>query len=322
MKRIIILGVFVAIVIVAWSVGWWFVAGQVRNVVLSLADADGQTSPRLTCSSLDVGGWPFQINLDCPDAVLVWGDTSLEFPELQAAVVVYDPKHALLYARGPLTISDAFTGSREDLAWSRLEASARLTDWRIGRISVIADDLDLTDALTGDTQIAKASHAEVHLVDLPDQHDAQNHLAAVRNYVMVKDLAIPGLGITGGQATLDDTLTGLPDDVRTYGDGDLLRRVQQAGGNVTINGLKGTDGPNFVDVTGKVSLDAEGRPQGQLAVASKGVVERLGAAIPDAMRAILLGNPGPDGSYKQTFTMSNGVLLDGIVPLTGLPSLF
>jgi hypothetical protein len=269
-----------------------------------------------------VSGWPFQINLDCPDADLVWGDTSLAFPELQAAVVVYDPRHALIFADGPLTISDAFTGSRENLAWSHLEASARLTDWRIGRVSVVADDLKFTDALAGDALLAKAGHAEVHFLDLPAQHDAQKQLAALRNYVTIKDLAVPGLGIASGQATLDDTLTGLPDDVRTYGDADLVRRIQQAGGTLTINGLKGTDGPNFVNVTGEMSLDPEGRPKGQMAVASKGVVDRLGTAIPDAMRAILLGNPGSDGSYKQTLTMSNGVLLDGIVPLTGLPSLF
>ena len=46
------------------------------------------------------------------------------------------------------------------------------------------------------------------------------------------------------------------DDVRTYGDADLLKRWQAAGGMLTLKGLKGEDGDRNFTVTGNAALDA------------------------------------------------------------------
>lgn len=322
MKRFVFLGAVVALALILWSAGWWFVAGQARGLVLSLAEADGVSTPKLTCTDISVAGYPFQVNVDCTQPVLIHGDMRLSMSDLRAAVVVYDPKHALVFAKSPMTISDAFTGSRQELAWTQLEASVRLTDWRIGRISIVGDGLRLTDALMGDRLLASIGHAELHFLDLPEAHDAQEHRAGLHGYLALEEVAAPAFGIGHGALDADATLTGLPDDVRLYRGRDLLRRVQKAGGELALNSLDARDGGNFVKVEGTLALDEAGRPKGRVTVTSKGLAERLGHFLPASVKALVLGGPAPDGSYKQTFTLTNGIVLDGIVPVAQVPSLF
>jgi hypothetical protein len=321
-RRIIILGIVILIVIGGWTAGWFYVAGQVRENVMALANADGTTTPRLTCDRLDTGGWPFWIDATCTNFTLTQGDVTATLPVLKASLLAYDPREIVLFATTPLTVSDAFSGSRHTLEWSNLEASARLTGWRIARISIVGDDLALSDTVGDPISLGTAKHAEFHLVDNPGGYNAQKHLAALRAYVAVQNLAVPGAGITAGNATFDAGISNLPDDVRTYGDPALLRNWQAAGGKVTINDFSGQDGANNFNLTGALSLDAQGRPAGQLKLSSKGLIERFQNLVPAQMRPLILGNPAPDGSYAQTFNLTNGVLLSGIVPLTGLPSVY
>ena len=49
MKRIIALLVVVIVVVALWSGAWLFLSGQLRSNIELLADADGITTPRLSC---------------------------------------------------------------------------------------------------------------------------------------------------------------------------------------------------------------------------------------------------------------------------------
>jgi hypothetical protein len=321
-RRIIILGIVILVVIGLWTAGWFYVAGQVRQNVMALANADGTTTPRVTCERLDTGGWPFWIDATCSNFTLIQGDVTATLPVLKASLLAYDPREIVLFATTPLTVSDAFSGSRHTLEWANLEASARLTDWRIARISVVGDKLRLSDTVGDPISLGTAAHAEFHLLDNPGGYNAAKHLAALRSYITVQKLAVPGAGIAAGNATFDAGISNLPDDVRTYGDPALLRNWQAAGGKVTINDFSGQDGANNFNLTGAVSLDPQGRPTGQLKLSSKGLVERIQNLVPAEVKPLILGNPAADGSYAQTFNLTNGVLFSGLVPLTALPSVY
>jgi hypothetical protein len=322
MRRITLLAIVLVIIIGGWSAAWVYASGFIRGQVGALADADGQTEPRLTCGTLDVGGYPFWFDVTCGDLTATQGDISVNMPELKATVLVYDPFHAVFRATGPVAYSDAFTGSKRQLDWSLLEASAHLVDWRIGRISIVGDQLKLSDTIGGDTLLGQARHAEFHLLDIPKQHDAAKHLAALALYAKADDLSVPDAGISDGKSTLEADISALPDDVRTYGDGDLVQRWRAAGGKVKLVGFKGQDGEQDFDVTGNVGRDAEARPEGQVSIRSKGLVERFGSLlVPQQWQGAILGSPGPDGRYSQTINMTNGVAFAGLVPLGTLPPL-
>lgn len=321
MKRIVILAVILVLIIGGWSAAWIVISGIIRQNVVALADADGQTTPKITCANLGIGGYPFYFDVTCDGMTVTSGDLTAGVAEVKASVEAYDPWHAVIFATGPATLADAFTGSKQRLDWQKMEASARLTDWRIGRISVIADTLVLNDTVAGDNLLGKASHAEFHLLDIPNQHDAQKHLAALAVYATANDLNAPGFQINDGKSTLEAQISNLGDDVRTYGDPDIIKRWQAAGGKITLSGFKGEDGADNFDVTGNVALDSAYRPAGQLTIGSKGLVERFGSMVPDQWRGLVLGNPAADGTYHQVLTMTNGLILSGIIPLGTLPPL-
>jgi hypothetical protein len=319
--RFILLIALIVIVAAGWTAGWFYVRSLVRENILALARNDGVADPKLTCDRLDVGGWPFYLDVTCTGLTLVSGDLTATVAGIKASVGIDDISHAVAFVTGPATLEDAFTGSRRRLGWTALEASARLTNWRIARVSVVGDAFVLDDTLGGETLLARADHAELHLVDQPGQYDAAKHLAALRLYATVTGLNAPGLAVDKGDSALEATLTGLPDDVRTYGDADVLQRVAAAGGKLSLTSFKGSDGDRNFAVTGALGLDAGMRPEGQLTITSKGLVERLGPLVPEQWKPIILGNPGPDGTYKQVLNFTNGLVFSGIVPLGAVPAL-
>jgi hypothetical protein len=322
MKRIVILAIVIVVVFGGWSAAWLAGSGFIRSNIGELAKPDGESAPKVACDRLDVGGYPFWFDVVCNGLTVVSGDITATAPVVKAQLLVYDPWHLVATATGPLTLNDAFTGAKTRLDWQKIEASARLTGWRIARISVLAETLALNDTVAGDNLLAKASHGEFHLLDIPEQHDAAKGLAALALYAKLDDLNAPGFQINNGRSTLEADITGLSDDVRTYGDADILTRWQAAGGSIKLVGLKGDDGDTqHFDVNGTLGLDAAMHPAGQLTVASKGLVERFGSMIPEQMRPLVLGNPGADGSYSQVLNLTNGVLFSGLVPLGPLPAI-
>lgn len=321
-KRIIILGSVVVAVIVLWSAAWLVVAGMVRQNVEALALADGVTTPNLTCDRLDVGGFPFRFDVDCQTARIVSGDIVVDVPGIRASVRVYAPTHMLASALGPVQLTDNFTGTRNAVAWSGLQASVRLDNWRIARASISAKDLVWSDTLFGDAVIAQSPLAEIHLFDIPEQHDAERRLAALALYARAESVAWPGLTLTDTNAEAQLELSGLPDDVRNWGDPLLLQAMQQAGGKLNIVSVHGTDGASTLDATGEMRLDPQGQLDGEIAITSTGVAERIGPLLQEPWRTLVLGTPSPDGSHANQLNFRAGAVFSGLVPIASVPPLF
>ncbi|MGB3337757.1 MAG: DUF2125 domain-containing protein [Devosia sp.] len=321
-KRIIILGGVVVAVIVLWSAAWLVLASMLKQNVEAMAQADGVTTANLTCGRLDVGGFPFRFDVDCTEARILSGDIVVEVPGIRASVRVYAPTHVLASALGPLQLTDSFTGTRNAVAWSGLEASVRLDNWRIARASVSGKDLVWTDTLFGDAMIAQSSLVEVHLFDIPEQHDPERHLAALALYAPVQNLVWPGLTLTGTNAEIQLELSGLPDDVRNWGDPTLLASMQQAGGALKIVAVHGTDGDSVLDAEGQLGLNPQGLVEGRISITSTGVAERIGPLLEQPWRTLVLGTPRADGAHVNQLNFRAGGVFSGLVPIASIPPLF
>lgn len=319
MKKIIALGVVVFLLVAGYSVAWLWAAGQATAYVKTLETADGVSMPRVVCGQFAITGWPFGFDATCTDATVTSGDVTVTLAGLKASAEVYRPTHVLVFAQSPIGIDDAFTGSRSRLDFTDAQASARLDGWRIGRVSVVVDGPVWNDTVLDDRLLAKASKLEAHLVDVPGKHDAQAGLATLANYALVEGLDAPGFQIGGGKATFEAEITNLSDDVRTYGDADLLQRWQAAGGKFNIVSFKGGDATSSFDATGTLGLDTAGRLEGQLKLHSRGVVERLGPMIPEQYKGWIVGTPADDGSYSQVLNIAAGVVFSGLVPTGMIP---
>lgn len=321
-NRIIILGALVLLVVAGASAAWYYVAGQIREQIGLLAYADGETSPQLTCATLGVGGYPFAFDVECTDAVVISGDVMVEVPGVRASAMVYDFNHFLASAKGPAEISDAFTGQRSALSWTGLEGSLRLVDNRIARLSLVGDGLAWNDLLFGDALLASSSHAELHLLDIPEAHQPDRHLAALALYLKADDLDLPVATLTDTALEVQAELTGIPDDFNTIGLTPILPAWQAAGGEFNLVALRMTDAAADLNASGKLSLDAQGLPNGTISIDSKGVAERIGPMIEEPWRTLVLGVPGEDGRHTNQLNFRNGTLSSGLLPITTLPPLF
>jgi len=321
-KRIIILGSVVVAVIVLWSAAWLVVAGMVRQNIDALGLADGVTTPSMACETLDVGGYPFRFDVDCEQARIVSGDVVVDVPGIRASVRVYAPTHVLASALGPLQFSDSFTGTRNGVAWSALEASVRLDNWRIARASVVGSDVVWSDTLFGDAVIAQSPKVEMHVLDIPEQHDAERGLAALALFAPIEGLGWPGLTLTDANAEVQLELNGLPDDVRNWGDPDVLRALQAAGGQLKIVSIHATDADSVLDAQGRLGLDAQGLVEGQIGITSTGVAERVGPLLEEPWRTLVLGTPRADGSHNNQLNFGSGAVFSGLVPIGAIPPLF
>ncbi len=322
MKRFLVLGIVVAVVVLGWTAGWFYVSGEIRNTVAALAQNEDPAQPTLACGGLSITGFPFRFDIACTGATVTSGDLVARTEELRVSALVYRPTHLQAFARSPLTLDDAFTGARSQVDWTGLEASLRLEDWRIARTSVVARDVAWTDTLAGGLPIAGATAIAAHLVDVPAQYDTAAGTATLAAYADIDGLTSPGLAIAAGDGIVEAQITRVPADVRSWGEGDLLRRWQANGGAIVLSEARGSDEPDFVTANGEVKLDDSGRPEGQIALSSRGLAERLSMVIPEGMRPLILGQQAPDGTYSQTITMQSGVVMSGVMPTALLTPLW
>lgn len=322
MKRIIALLVIVVLVVAGWSGAWIFAAGYIKGQVRALAEADGINSPKVTCGGLAVEGFPFRFDLECTDATISQGDQSLNVAEVAATVLVYRPTHLLVFLKSPAHFEDAFTGTQRDLGWSLFEASVRLSGWSFARASLHVENPRLSDTLVGDVTLATASLFEAHLVDDPEKRDSAKHVQALAAYERLDALEIPGMSVTGGAMSLTGGITGMPDDVRRWGDPGLARTIQQAGGKLTLSSLAYKDARASLDASGEAEIDANGRANGRATIASRGLVDRFGTFVEEPVRTAIFGTPGADGAYTQTLDIRAGVVFAGLVPVAVIPPLF
>lgn len=325
MRKIIVLLVLVILVAGAWSAGWFWAAGQVRNGVAALAEDDGETQPQVTCGTLSVTGFPFRFDVECKDATIVDSDVTTTVAGIKASVLAYNPTAVVFSALAPLTIEDAYSGAKSRIDFTGAEGSARVvTDdlvkglsgdgWRIGRISVVADGLKWTDTLVGETLALSADHAEVHLVDVPERHDATKGTAVLAAYANLENATAPGIEVEAGEASIEAELSGLPDDLRQLGGADVVCRIRDSGGELKLVAIKGSAGEDFVETSGALGLDSAGKPDGQVQLKSRGIVERLGTLVPPELQFVF-GQQAADGSYSQTLNFKAGIVLAGLLPM-------
>ncbi|MDB5539892.1 MAG: hypothetical protein JWQ89_1619 [Devosia sp.] len=335
MRKFLWLAIAVVVVVALWTAGWFWAVGEASRQVRLLAEADGESAPKLTCGTFDVSGFPFRFDAECLDATLVDRDVTATFAGLKASVLVYNPSHVIFSAKAPLAYADAFSGSKRRLDFGGMEGSLRLTagdlmkgfggeGWRIGRFSVVADDLTLTDTVASEIVEARAKHLEAHLIDDPQQHDQAAGTSGLMGYLAATALDLPGLQVAGADLTAETQLTGVPDDLRAFGDPDALRRWQAAGGTLTLTRLAGSQAvpDERFEITGELKLNGGGYPEGQINYTTKGVLERLAHFLPTVQLALLRGRPEEDGSFSNTLTITDGQVKLLAVPFAQLLPLF
>jgi len=338
LRKFAALLIAIILVVGLWIGGWLWAAGEIRNQLGLLAQNDGETNPKITCGTLNVGGFPFRFDIECVDGTLTQLDTTVTLSGLRASVLVYNPTHMLISARAPLTIKDEFSGAQSRIDFKTFTASARLTSrniiegftgagWRIANVAADVAGVTWNDTVVGDMLRMSADEINVQLRDLPEGRDKDAHVAELGAYAAVANFTMPELGVTAAQSTLEATVDKLPDDLMALSSPDAIREWQARGGKLTLVRWEGAQpSPDeTIKVTGDVSLDATGRANGQVTYTTKGVLDRMLARavppIPPLQIVMFKGMPNADGTTTNTLGIADGkVTLAGFLIAELLPA--
>lgn len=320
--RFIALALVVALVVVAWLGAWFAGASYIRTAYDDLRSEIADEGGELTCGRLDISGLPFRFDLFCHDLTLKLEDITAKLPLLEATVRVYAPTHILAFANGPLTVEDAFTGTRREADWELLEASAR-TNWAaLANISLVAKSITLKDTLVGEKTLWTVDGLEAHLLDDPQAHNRTTGTAQWSLYAIMNGTNVSDLDINAADFRLEADLPGMPDDLRNFDPDTIVSNWIAPNPPINLHVFEGKDATTSFSLTGNLGLEEGGTWQGDFDLASNGLDKRLDPFVVPAMRQILLGDPASngDGLYR-AYSIRHSVLFAGNVPLTVLPAL-
>lgn len=315
-RRFAILATVVVLIAGGWTIGWMYMAGQVRDQIEALANFE----PALTCQTTQVGGFPFRFDLDCAHPIVRTGDVTIAAQRLQASALFYRPTHVVAFATGPATIEDAFTGSQRRITWTDLKASIRFNGWRPERISIVTDNATVIDPLFGDMLLADANHLELHLVDAGDA-DTRGRMRAA-GYLKLDQGDFPSLDLKRTNAEIALSLTPLPNDIRAWTQTGILAELVANRAQLTIDQAHLVAEGLNAELSGKLGLDANWQPAGKLTLVSKGLRQRLDPYLqPTIVTAIVGGPDKATGMDSQTFIIKDGEVRAAGLPLFSLPAL-
>jgi hypothetical protein len=353
---------FIAVVVLAalWTGFWFYAASTAQATLTKWREQESRLGRTYTCGSQTTGGYPFRLEVRCEDASV---EMRAFQPTLRAAAKsvlvvaqVYDPTLLIGEVTGPLTVAEA--GGREPLVgtWRLAQISVRGRPDAPERVSIAADDLRIERGREGGTQVAGASHLELHARAHPGSDKPAGDLV-----IRLSGATAPAAGGMAAQP-LDADVTAVLRGLKSVAPRPLptmLRELQAAGGGLDITNARLQQGETVVQGNGSVGLSPNGRLDGTMTVtiagfdkfmASIGGLQRvppqaagpsrpalsafdrlapaLGGSGRDQIAAGLLGLLGErtllDGKPAVTMQLrlTDGAAYLGPVPLGQIPALY
>jgi hypothetical protein len=296
--------VLFALVVVAWSVGWFYVQDRVEREMDRAVAREANSGRHWDCVDRRVAGFPFRVEVRCAALTFRSDDgMSLSLGASQATAQVYQPRHLIVEMSGPLTGSDG----RIDVAgdWSSLRASVRNLGLGTEQVSAVALEPRVTVDGAADIPPLEAASERVEIHARPSPGDGAAGQAV--------DLVVRAVNAT---APLLDELTGDPSPaqvelqaratnipvIRGRAPGQIAASWRQEGGVIEIALLDIVKGETRLQMTGELGLDEENRPVGSITPRAAGVERLVERAVgPEQSQNVVmmieaLSTPAPEGS--------------------------
>ena len=278
-RRYIILAVLVALVIGGWSGLWYYAVNQADDVLNGWRDREAKAGRIYNCGAASIGGYPFRLEVSCQNASAVFKalqpPLEVKTADILAAVQIYQPNLVISEFSGPATIGDVGRPPAFSANWKLGQASVRGTPAAPERASIVFD-VPSVERLAGDSResLVRADHLELH-GRLAEGSAADKPV--IEAALTVEGVTAPALHPAATQplnADLVTVLRGL-DDLSPKPWPERFRQMQAAGGSVDITRARIQQGNILAVGSGKLTLNPQGRLQGQLRVTIAGVEEFL-----------------------------------------------
>lgn len=307
----------IVVVVILWTGVWfgarWWLGNTIHTSIADLSATNGTT---VACASETIGGWPFQLTVNCSDGLVVDLPDGGKFTSAKAhgEGSVFNPRQLDFRFDAPVSYATP-DGRRLDLAANELVASIGFANGKADRLTVKATDLSATGPLAGGTEGKLTIGRGELLLSRVAQRTDDADIAAT----------VDGLGIAVG----DTTLTPLPvrltlaatlveADMATAGPA-ALAGWKAAGGKLTLHRLAAELGGATLALTGEGTVaetglvEAEGKVTGRdlnaLTVAAAAGGRSLTPEVAGLVMAfVFMGTVADDGGRSIGLKITDGVV--------------
>lgn len=312
-RRIQYLFVFVILLVIGCSAGWFFVADRIETASSNVIAEQAGLGNNINCDGKEVRGYPFRFGVFC-DSVAFENPSqgiAINAGALRSAAQFYAPRDLILELDSPAMFDSVQSGSWS-MKWSQMRARILVTDPLPQNISISGQDVVLAGAET--EPYAKAAGVELFLRAIDQDVD----LAGRTNRFEFENLTpqlneLPPLGADFDIRIADGVRILLSGQQSLRGVDATVKRLA-----LLINDDRG------IIVSGPVSVAIDGLLSGALKVRVvdvDGVLDVLVKTLPEfapLMTAFANGQPrsGEQGDeIEMQITIDNGQARLGLIPL-------
>ena len=289
--RLFIMPALLLVAATAWSGFWLYAASEVGVRADAWRAQEAKSGRVYDCGQRTVAGFPFRLEIRCGDASvsLVSQTAAAQAPftarlgEILVVAQIYDPKLLIAEFKAPATIADRGQPPALKVNWSQGRSSVVGLPAVPQRASIVFENPSI-DRVNGPVQtpLARANHVELH-GRLADGSAAANPvIETVLQVAGGSVLEVHPLLAQPFDADIQTKLSGLKDfSPKPWP--ERFREMQAAGGHVEIERSRIQQGDLIAVSAGTLSLNANGRIDGELQMTVAGIEKVIPALGIDKM---------------------------------------
>lgn len=276
---------FIALVVLlvalgfGWTWLWQYASQKAEDTIAGWRARETRAGRIYTCGSETLGGFPFRIEVLCDraGAVLSGGDAPLELKarNVHVAAQIYQPSLLISEFTSPFTIGEPGRPPTMTANWKLAQSSVRGTPQAPERVSIVFDEPTL-DRVSPPEPMLRAKRIELH--GRIAEGSAANR-PVIEIVLETNQASVPAAGplaVTPIDANIDMVLRGL-NDFSPKPWAQRFRELQAARGRIDIVKARVQQGDTVAIGAGALTLNNQGRLDGQLDVAVAGLESFINA---------------------------------------------
>ena len=277
--RLFIMPALLAVAAIGWSAFWFYAASEVGVRADAWRAREAKSGRVYDCGKRSVAGYPFRLEVSCEDASVSLVSQTAGAPsaftarlsEIMVIAQIYQPNLLIADFKAPATIADRGQPPSMKVNWTTGRSSITGLPNNPQRASIVFDNPAI-DRVNGPVQtpLAKAAHVELHgriADDSPQDHPVIETVLQIAGGTIQE---VHPLLAAPFDADVQTKLTGLKDfSPKPWP--ERFREIQAAGGHVEIVRSRIQQGDMIAVATGTLSLNANGRIDGELQMTVAGI---------------------------------------------------
>lgn len=277
--RLFIMPALLVVAAIAWSAFWFYAASEVGVRADAWRAREAKSGRVYDCGKRSVAGYPFRLEVSCDDASVSLVSQTAGAPsaftarlsEIMVIAQIYQPNLLIADFKAPATIADRGQPPSMTVNWTTGRSSITGLPNNPQRASIVFDNPAI-DRVNGPVQtpLAKAGHVELH--GRIAEGSSQDHpvIETVLQIAGGTIQEVHPLLAAPFDADIQTKLTGLKDfSPKPWP--ERFREIQAGGGHVEIVRSRIQQGDLVAIAAGTLSLNTNGRIDGELQMTVAGI---------------------------------------------------